>query len=110
MRQNRKSKGRRVGQTTNVVGFWPPLISFGKWLKDFKQGMIRLDFHFRKPLGQLCRQRIRVRPQAMALVVKRLLKFAWRAGDDSLNEILMGLSAHKISIVYDRSASLVRRL
>lgn len=46
----------------------------------------------------------------MGPVVKRLLKFAWRAGDDSLNEILMGLSAHEISLVYDRSASLVRRL
>lgn len=52
----------------------------------------------------------KVQSEAMWLGVQRLLKFSWRAGDDSLSYNLMGLSTHQISGPSDRSAAPVRHL
>ena len=60
--QTAMSEDHGVRQTINAVGFWPPWSTLGKGLKDFKGETIHLDLHFRKPWGQLCRQRTRVRP------------------------------------------------
>ena len=102
------SEDHGVRQTINAVGFWPPWSTLGKGLKDFKGETIHLDLHFRKPRGATVQTKDQ--SEAMGLGVQRLLKFFWRAGNDSLSHNLMGLSTRQISGASNRSAAPVRHL